>query len=1098
MCRYIFYGFAEKQGRHATAVNGIAVNRGWEACMGQKGYEINKKYFSEHEKQMNQFVSKFLRFIFLIVPVMVLVHFFWMKLFSNTALVGLIIIGSICTLTPGILSEHIENQMAVKYYTFLSGLVFVSYLVMAYDIGISIAFFLPTFASCLYFNPTFTVTMMTLSYVSYLISCFLRNMTTSGNGYGELWSGENVGIVIVGFTVEFIISALFFYALTMLSRDLFVKQQITMAELEIKNEKLRMAMGAATDVLFDYDVEKDIYKGNRTIRGWTEKDITIEHFTEYIKTMNWETSAFIDLFHEVIHIPEEKGNHFQEEICINFEENGVKYPAWAHFEINILRNKAGLPSAVIGRLHDITESKILELKRKEEKHVDALTGMYTYDSFKRIVEEMGNNDLPHQIMVIHLKNNQEIAECYGEIYRDFVILNAADYIKKKIEPYDVLACRLAADVLMLYSHDGEKVDGRFLRQELNQGLKELYIGEKEVRNLEFDFGYYSGKERLDELLQMAFEYIDEDASVLKEEISGEKLEAAEEKLYDIPQFQRMEAVTKFCNNISSLILGAKDQQSTVQLILDRIGKFFGLDAVRIYELSEQANSVLPAYLWTRDDIIRKECALRVFAAEEQKIFAENFAKNSMVDNAAETFQDFFADFPDTPLLQEEYSSLICPLLSGELCQGILIFDVRKIRYQWSEEQKEHLQAVKKAVENYILVTLNNDSVKQQRVFLTTMSRMLRMPMNSIFELTDIARQSLDNPSELIQYMDMIDVSSENMLHVVNNIIDLSKLNIESMMLNENLFSLEDVLSGVEGKLLGAAREKHISLLLERRFGQNLLRGDSGRLEQVLLTLVKNAISYSAEHGIIQLCVQELEKENHTVTMSFEVRERGRGIPKNLLLHIFDRLSDHLSDGLSLRTEQELGAEMDLGVCYQLVRLMGSELHVESEDGKETRFSFRLKFGQSAGESMLDFLTQKKRQEMGKVELGGKKILVAEDDRINGEILKRLFEKNGATVSLAENGKRCLDLFKESAEGGYSFILMDISMPVMNGHETTREIRKLKRKDAKKIPILALSANAFQEDVKMSMMAGMNAHLTKPVRMEKIMEELGKVQNEDID
>ena len=1066
--------------------------------MGQKGYDLNKKYFAEHEKQMNQFVCKFLRFIFLIVPVMVLIHFFWMRLFSNIALVGLIIIGSICTLTPGILFKHIENQMAVKYYTFLSGLVFVSYLVMAYDIGISIAFFLPTFASCLYFNPTFTVTMMTLSYISYLLSAFLRNITITRNGYGAFWRGDNAGIVIAGFTVEFIISALFFYALTMLSRDLFVKQQITMAELEINNEKLRMAMGAATDVLFDYDVEKDIYKGNRTIRGWAEKDITIEHFSEYIGTMNWETSAFIDLFQEVIHLPEEKGDHFQEEICINFEENGVKYPAWAHFEINILRNKEGMPAAVIGRLHDITENKIIELKRKEEKHVDALTGMYTYDSFKRIVEEMGKNDLQHQIMVIHLKNHQEIAECYGEIYRDFVVLNAADYIKKKIEPYDILACRLAADVLMLYCHDGEKVDGRLLRQELNQGLKELYIGEKEVRSLEFDFGYYSGKERLDELLQMAFEYIDEDASVLKEEISGDKLEAAEEeKLYDIPQFQRMEAVTKFCNNISSLILGAKDQQSTVQLILDRIGKFFGLDAVRIYELPEQTNSVLPAYLWTRDDMIRKECALHVLAAEEQKFFSENFAKNSMVDNAAETFQDFFAEFPDTPLLQEGYSSLICPLLSSEICQGILIFDVRKIRYQWSEEQKEHLLAVKKAVENYILVTLNNDSVKQQRVFLTTMSRMLRMPMNSIFELTDIARQSLNNPAELIQYMDMIDVSSENMLHVVNNIIDLSKLNIESMMLNESLFSLEDVLSEVEGKLLGAAREKHISLLLERRFGQNLLRGDSGRLEQVLLTLVKNAINYSGENGIIQLCVQELAKENHTVTMSFEVRERGKGIPKNLLLHIFDRLSEHLSDGMSLRTEQELGTEMDLGVCYQLVRLMGSELHVESEEGKETRFSFRLKFGQSSGESMLGFLSQKKRQEIGKVELEGKKILVAEDDRINGEILKRLFEKNGAKVSLAENGKRCLEIFKESAEGEYSFIIMDISMPVMNGHETTREIRKLKRKDAKKIPILALSANAFQEDIKMSLMAGMNAHLTKPVHMEKIMEELVKAQNEEI-
>lgn len=1061
--------------------------------MGQKGYEINKKYFLEHEKLMNQFICKFLLYIFWVIPIMAAIHVFGVALFSNAALVGLIIIGSICTLTPYLLFRHIDNQMAIKYYTFLSALVFLSYLVVVYHIGISITFFLPTFASCVYFNPTFTFTMTTLSYVCYVVSYALRNMAAIGTGYRDLWT-ENIGAAIVGFTVEFVISAFLFYAVTMLSRSLFVKQQQTMAELEKNNGKLRMAMGAATDILFDYDVEGDVYKGNRTVRGWIEKEIEIPDFSEYIKTMHWETDDFINLFQEVIHMPEGKGDHFQEEICINFEENDVKYPAWANFEINILRNKAGNPATVIGRLHDITESKIKELKQKEEKHVDTLTGMYTYDSFKRIVEEMSSgNNVKHQVMVIHFKNYKDIAECYGEVYRDFVMLNAADYIKKKIEPYDILPCRLAADIVMLYSDDGDKFDGRLLRQELNQGLTELYIGEKEVSKLEYDFGYYSGEERLDDLLQLAFEYINEDASVLKAEISEDTVEATEEeRLYDIPQFQRMEAVNKFCNNISSLILGAKDQQSTIQLILDRIGKFFGLDAVRLYELPEQRNSVLPVYLWTKDEIIREECALRIFSGEEQKTFSKNFGKSSMVDNAADTFRDLFAEYSDSPLLQNEYSSLIYPLLNSESCQGILIFDVRKMNYYWSDEQKEHLLAVKKTIENYILLALNNDSVKQQRIYLTTMSRMLRMPMNSIFELTDVARQSMDNPEELIRYMDMIDVSSENMLHVVNNIIDLSKLNIESMMLNENLFSMEDILADVEEKLLHAAKDKQVSLLLERRFGQNLLCGDSGRLEQVLLTLVKNMISYSDEKGIVQLKVTELEKENRMVMLSFEVIGRGKEISPNAMTRIFD----YLSDETSFRTEQELGTEMDLGVCYQLVRLMGSELHVESEKGKGTLFEFRLKFSQVSGESMLDFLAQKKQKEIGKMELSGKKILIAEDDRINGEILKRLFEKNGAKVSLAENGQRCFELFRESRENEYAFILMDISMPVMNGHETTREIRKLKRTDARKIPILALSANAFQEDIKMSLMAGMNAHLAKPIHMDRIMEELVKVQGNE--
>lgn len=1066
--------------------------------MGRRGYEINQTYFQEHEKKMNQLVCKFLLLVFFIIPVMMIVHFAGIVLFSTTAMVVLGIVGSVSTLSPYLLSKMIKNQMALKYYTFFCGIIFVAFLVTTYRIGISIAFFLPTFVSCIYFNPTFTVTMTTVSYVAYVFSYFLRYAVFYREGFANGYMLAADIPSMIGFTVEFVISALLFYAITIQSRSLFVNQQIMIAELEKSREKMRMAMGAATDILFEYDIEKDLYTSNRTVRGWREKEIEIPDFSEYIRHMKWENEDFLNLFQSVIHLPTEKGDHFQEEICINFEENDIKYPAWANFEINILRNDEGKPVTVLGKLRDITQIKLEELKRKEEKHVDTLTGMYTYDSFKRLIEELygQEKDSVHQIMVIHLKNYQEIAECYGEVYRDFVLINVSDYIKKKIESLDILTCRLASDVFLLYINDGEHTDGRILRQELNQGLHELYIGEKEVRTLEYDFGYYSGKEQIDDLLQVAFEYIDEEPVLDKAgsyQLHDDKVEAfvGEERLYDLPGYQRSDAVTKFNNNISSLILGAKDQQSTIQIILDRIGKFFGLDSIRVYEIPEQRHSVMPAYLWTKEEYIKKEFALMLFSAEEQKTFAENFGKSRIVDGTVGAFHDFFKEFGETPLSAAGYSSLICPLSTSDICQGILIFDLRKTDYQWSDEQKEHLLSVCKILGNYILVALNNDSVKQQRIFLTTMSKMLRMPMNSIFELTDIARKSVDNPTELIQYMDMIDVSSENMLHVVNNIIDLSKFNIDSMLLNEGVFSLEDMLSKVEDKMLPLARSRHVSFLIERRFGDNLLHGDRGRIEQVLLSLVENAIYYTEPKGRVHLRITELSKENRVVDMSFEVENTGSGIPKQVLPHIFDTFADKKTD----RTEKEIGTEMDLGVCWQLVHIMGSELTVESEKGKGTKFSFALKLGQSPNENMLVFLTQKKREEMSKVELKDKRILIAEDDKINGEILKRLFEKNGARVELAENGKRCLEIFKKSSVGEYAFILMDISMPVMNGHETTKEIRKLKREDAKKIPILALSANAFQEDIRMSMTAGMNAHLTKPVHMDKIMEELVKVQSE---
>ena len=218
---------------------------------------------------------------------MIVVHLAGITLFSNKAMIGFAIIGSVSTLSPYLLSKKITNQMAVKYYTFLCGLIFVGFLVGTYQIGISIAFFLPTFASCIYFNPTFTVTMTTLSYLGYLFSYFLRYMVFyRGDTLNSYMLSANI-TTLIGFSVEFIITAILLYALTIQSRTLFVNQKLLIAELEKSGEKMQMAMGAATDILFEYDVERDVYTSNRTIRGWKEKELEIRNFSKYIQKKNY-------------------------------------------------------------------------------------------------------------------------------------------------------------------------------------------------------------------------------------------------------------------------------------------------------------------------------------------------------------------------------------------------------------------------------------------------------------------------------------------------------------------------------------------------------------------------------------------------------------------------------------------------------------------------------------------------------------------------------------------------------------------------------------------------------------------------------------------
>ena len=285
-----------------------------------------------------------------------------------------------------------------------------------------------------------------------------------------------------------------------------------------------------------------------------------------------------------------------------------------------------------------------------------------------------------------------------------------------------------------------------------------------------------------------------------------------------------------------------------------------------------------------------------------------------------------------------------------------------------------------------------------------------------------------------------------------------------------------------------AKRKDIEFILERKFQENLLYGDVSRIFQVVTYLIENALRYTKRGGSVRAMVEETANSGDEVTLFVEIQDNDEGIRKEHKEKMFVAFEQD-----DARQKDKYGdTGLDLAVCYHLVQIMGANLEVKGEPGQGTTFYFSLKVELPEAEQKLHFVSEQEGRKKGSVDLTDKKILLAEDNTVSAEIVKRLLERHGATVLVAEDGQVCLDKFCQSEEGEISFILMDINMPKLNGHEATRRIRMLDRADASKVPIIAMTANAFEEDMEQSLAAGMDAHLAKPVQMKSLLEEVGNV------
>jgi PAS domain S-box-containing protein len=379
--------------------------------------------------------------------------------------------------------------------------------------------------------------------------------------------------------------------------------------------------------------------------------------------------------------------------------------------------------------------------------------------------------------------------------------------------------------------------------------------------------------------------------------------------------------------------------------------------------------------------------------------------------------------------------------------------------------------------------LAEQSTKAKSDFLSRMSHEMRTPMNAIIGMANIARSSND-PARKEYCLEKIDEASVHLLGVINDILDMSKIESGKFELSESGFNFENMLKRVVNVINFRVDEKHQTLVVDvdERIPANLI-SDEQRLAQVIANLLSNAVKFTPEHGTITLSVREMSAESELHTIRFSVSDTGIGISEEQQSRLFKSF-EQADGGISRRFG---GTGLGLAISKRIVELMGGRIWIESELDKGSNFILEIKVKPDWGENREESISSEEEDSLISSDEGifsGKRVLMAEDVDINCEVLSALIEHTEVTLDFAGDGKEALDKFSADPDG-YDLILMDVHMPNMDGYEATRRIRESGFERASTIPIVAMTANVFREDVERCRSVGMNAHLGKPINVSEV-------------
>ena len=397
---------------------------------------------------------------------------------------------------------------------------------------------------------------------------------------------------------------------------------------------------------------------------------------------------------------------------------------------------------------------------------------------------------------------------------------------------------------------------------------------------------------------------------------------------------------------------------------------------------------------------------------------------------------------------------------------------RKCVVDLSDRTGEHQTTL--AVEAALEVAEKASKAKTD--FLSNMSHDIRTPMNAIIGITTLMKNELHQPEKLAEHLGKLETSGRLLLGIINDILDMSRIESGKTTLNIEKTNLPQQVSQLDSIIRQQASQRRQTFTVENHVQHENVLADPNRLNQVLMNILSNAVKYTPQGGHIRLDVEELTHTEHYAKYRFVVQDDGIGMSEAYQKTLFEPFTREEKSG----TNRVQGTGLGMAITKSIVDLMGGTIHVESAPGKGSRFEVVLELPIDAEADKVQTASALPEEDEAVSPLSGMKFLCAEDNAINAEILEMLLETKGASCTICSNGQEIVDAFASVKPGEYDMILMDVQMPVMDGLEATRRIRNGENPLGRTIPILAMTANAFLEDMQKSKEAGMDEHLSKPV------------------
>lgn len=869
-------------------------------------------------------------------------------------------------------------------------------------------------------------------------------------------------------------------------------------DLEHEKERYRIALDSSKDVIFEYDLLNDVYTsygsfGKHIIPKTTP--VITRSFLRKLQKGEICQREYRDKY--IAFVLGESIEPF--EVCEKYEEDGKENKIWVLIEGRPIYDN-GILVKIIGKKTNINEKKEKEKAALEVVQRDRLTKLYTRNVGENLIRQYlsdKSEDEEGTLILLDLDNFQKINDTYGYMFGDAILEEVAEVIKAATRQHDI-AIRYGGDEFLIVMKNTEAGKTATYGKRIYEKICNLYVGEKENITISCSVGMVSTKMAKDYLT--LFQYADGMLGYVKAngkndalcysptsravlEAQGELMEGnVATGIDDMFSEKDNEDIVAFA---FSILEQTKDMRSAINLLLGKVGRKLKLNKISIIESDANFLSNIITYEWIAKKDFHDSICKYDISLEERNFWISCFDIEGifiMKDEWRSKFTDGVKLEGNAPRVRNQ---LYCAIYEEGEFKGAVVYEHSDDKYRWPGEIRTKLKEVSKIISTHITKANADIASKAKTEFLSRMSHEIRTPMNAIVGMTTIAKSVIGDDKKVSECLEKISTSTNYLLSLINDILDMSRIESGSMSVCFESFNLDALIDEIVVLMSAQAENKSISLEVKRSYTDKILIGDELRLNQVLINIIGNALKFTPERGCITLSAEQVMQEEGIATIRFSVKDTGIGINENNLSRIFNAFEQAENN-----TARRFGGTgLGLAISSNLVKLMGGKLDVKSEEGKGSEFFFSIAFDVA---KEITSNKQKEEKEEEAYNLEGNRLLVVEDNPLNAEIAQTVLEMAGVESEHACNGKEAIRMYESNEIGYYDAILMDIRMPVMDGLEATKCIRTLGRTDSRTIPIIAMTANAFDEDMKKSIESGMNGHLSKPIDIDKLYKVLQEI------